>query len=137
MSESKYPEHDKLRAHEAESLTVSDFLDFLQEQKLHLGKYHTHTDDCRKVERKYLCHEITDERQIHVEGRWHRKGEHTEACYYDDVTYTCHLGEQFLYPFDIPTNEKLIGLFLDIDPKKLSAEKDAMYEELRSQARRA
>ncbi len=27
-------------------------------------------------------------------------------------------------------NEQIIGLYLDIDPKKLSAEKDAMYREL-------
>lgn len=29
-----------------------------------------------------------------------------------------------------PRNEQLIGLYLDIDPKVLSAEKDAMYQEL-------
>lgn len=29
-----------------------------------------------------------------------------------------------------PTNEQLIGLYLEIDPKALSAEKDAMYAEL-------
>lgn len=129
---SAYPEHEKLQAREQESLTISEFLDFLSEQQLHLGKYHTHTDDCTVVTRRELCQEITHKDQEEVPGRWHRKGKHTDECYYDSISHTCGLNEQFLYSHDIPTNEQLIGLFLNIDPKKLSAEKDAMYEELKA-----
>ncbi len=106
-----------------------------EEQELHLAKYHTHTDECTVTERKQLCEEITEDGQICVPGRWHRKGEHTAGCFYDSVSHTCGLGELYAYTHDIPTKEQLIGLFLDIDPKRLSTEKDAMYEELRAGAR--
>jgi|ERR1041384_5444714 hypothetical protein len=43
---SKYPLHEKLKAHERESLTLSGFLDMLDEQGLTLAKWHTHDDEC-------------------------------------------------------------------------------------------
>ena len=47
--EEKYPEHEKLRARRQESLTISEFLDFLDEQHLHLAKYHKHEEWERRL----------------------------------------------------------------------------------------
>lgn len=56
---------------------------------------------------------------------------------HDDRCDECDLSEERLYDFRVPTKEQLIGLFLDIDPEKLSAEKDAMYQELIAANQRA
>lgn len=58
---------------------------------------------------------------------------HTAECQQgevDDNPDGCDLLESRLYDFGVPTKEQLIGLYLDVDPKKLSAEKDAIYQEL-------
>lgn len=96
---SKYPLHEKLKAREHESHVLSGFLDMLDEQGIHLGKFHEHTEDCYYEHREW--------------GR----------------TRNCGLSDN-LYDFGVPTKTELIGLYLDIDPKALSAEKDAMYAEL-------
>jgi hypothetical protein len=57
---------------------------------------------------------------------------HTDECY-DGDDRMCGLSEERLYTYQIPSKAELIGLYLDIDPKALSAEKDAMYQELISQ----
>jgi hypothetical protein len=63
-------------------------------------------------------------------GKFH---EHTEDCYYEHKewgrTRNCGLTDG-LYDFGVPSKAELIGLYLEIDPKALSAEKDAMYQEL-------
>jgi hypothetical protein len=63
-------------------------------------------------------------------GKYHS---HTEECFYEHEewgrTRGCGLQEG-LYSFDVPSKAELIGLYLDIDPKALSAEKDAMYAEI-------
>lgn len=94
---SKYPLHEKLKAHERESFVLSSFLDMLDERGIWLGQYHTHTDECYED---------------------------------DESTRTCGASEERLYTYGVPTKEQLIGFYLDIDPKALSAEKEAMYAEL-------
>lgn len=42
----------------------------------------------------------------------------------------CGLNEERLYTFGMPSKEQLIGFYLGVDPKKLTAEKEAMYREL-------
>ena len=54
---------------------------------------------------------------------------HSDECY-DRDDRTCELNEERLYGFLSPSKEQLIGWYLDVDPKALSLEKDAMYEEL-------
>lgn len=80
---SKYPLHEKLRAHEREANTLSGFLDFIQERGWLLAEYSTNTD--------------------------------------------ADLFER-LFPIQ-ERPEQIIGAYLGIDPKALSAEKDAMYAE--------
>jgi hypothetical protein len=120
-----YPEHNKLQARRQESLTVSEFLDFLRDRGLHIAKYHEHGDQCEWSERDLICDNIFSH---HIHG---------ERCYRERVARRCGLGDEVLYDHDTPRNEELIGLFLDIDPKKLSAEKSAMVDELRANANKA
>ena len=103
---SKYPLHEKLKAHEREANILSAFLDMLDERGLWLGQYHTHTENC-----------------LDEDG--------------DRDRDKCDLNEQTLYTMFTPRKEQLIGFYLDIDPKALSAEKDAMYAEIVAANKRA
>lgn len=85
MKTSKYPLHEKLKAHEREALTLSGFLDFLSAQGWEIGEYPAKSD--------------------------------------------------YLFPIRQRPDE-IIGAYLEIDPKALSAEKDAMYAELIAGSRR-
>lgn len=84
MTEAKYPLHEKLKAHERESLVLSGFLDFIQERGWMLAEF----------------------------------GKNKETDLHDR-----------LFPIRERPDE-IIGAYLNIDPKALSAEKDAMYQEL-------
>lgn len=98
----EYPEHEKLHAKETESRIISEFLDFLSEQGIQLGKPHKHTG----------------------------------ACMDDNLQrIRCGIPAGELWQGHVPNHEQLIGLFLDIDPKKLSDEKEAMYQTLRKASR--
>lgn len=55
--------------------------------------------------------------------------EHSDDCY-DGDERACYMSGGALYDIGIPTKKQLIGFYLDIDPKALSAEKDAMYQDL-------
>ena len=116
---SKYPEHEKLQAHEQESLTLSSFYDWLSANGYHIARFHEHTHKC------YAENGSDGRGRSDKDGlRWH-SGERI-----------CGLSPARLYTFDVPPPDKLFGLYLDIDPKKLSAEKDAMYQELRRACKR-
>lgn len=69
--------------------------------------------------------DMLDEQRL-VLAKYH---EHGDECY-DGDERECGLRTEQLYDFGIPTKEQLIGLYLEIDPKGLSAEKDAMYQEI-------
>lgn len=131
MSETKYPEHEKLRAVHDQTLLLSEFYDWLGEQGCYIGKYHKHDEGCTVVERKLRCI-----KGYHtVKGRPDDLSYHDESCWYDDVSHPCGLRESELYTHDVPRPAGLFGLFFDIDPKKLSAEKDAMVKDMRAAAR--
>lgn len=73
--------------------------------------------------------DMLDERNL-VLASYHS---HTDGCLDDDGDRDpdlCGLNERDLYTFSAPSKEQLIGLYLDIDPKALSAEKETMYQEL-------
>jgi hypothetical protein len=70
--------------------------------------------------------DMLDERHIFL-ATYH---EHESQCYDEEKVRQCGLSETRLYDYFTPTKEQLIGLYLGIDPKKLSAEKEAMYQEL-------
>lgn len=61
--------------------------------------------------------------------------EHDDEKCYDAETgeRTCFLLTMYMNPLG-KTPEAVFGEYFGIDPKKLSAEKDAMYEELRASA---
>lgn len=69
--------------------------------------------------------DMLDERGL-VLAKWH---EHTDNCDNDDGDRACGLRNE-LYDLGVPSKTELIGFYLEIDPKELSAEKDAMYDEL-------
>jgi hypothetical protein len=75
----KYPEHEKLKARQADALLLSGFIDFLNERGWNIAEYTEDSDRLWAIRER---------------------------------------------------PEEIIGLFLEIDPKKLSKEKDAMYAEL-------
>lgn len=80
MSESKYPEHEKLRAVKDKSQTIGDFLSWLDEND------------------RVICKRDRDGDFCPVRG----------------------------------TIEKLLAEYFEIDLRKISAEKDAMVDELRA-----
>lgn len=46
MEQSNYPIHEKVTQLEKKNITISQFLDFLTEQKIRLAKPHKHDDSC-------------------------------------------------------------------------------------------
>lgn len=68
--------------------------------------------------------DMLDEQGLTI-GKYH---EHNDECY-DGDDRVCGLRNE-LYDFGVPSKAELIGLYLDVDPKKLSAEKETMYQEL-------
>lgn len=101
-TESKHPEHEKLRAVNERSQACGEFLDWLLGEKHYtLGKYHEHTDDC-----------------------WEPGEDNTER------RRTCGTPSGVLYP--APVNvRKLLAEFFEISEDKLEAEKLAMLDEVR------
>jgi hypothetical protein len=79
MAMVKYPEHEKLKTHQAEASILGRFIDFIGEQGWELAEFHK---------------------------------------------------DEQLWPI-CKRPDEIIGLFLDIDPKKLEAEKRAMLDEVR------
>jgi hypothetical protein len=115
---SKYPLHEKLHAHKTESFTVSEFLDMLDEEHIQLGRYHEHGPECR------------GEREICMNTRIGHV--HKPECFIE--ANVCGFHEHCLYNIGVPTKDQLIGMFLGIDPKELSKEKDRIYEDLVQQS---
>jgi hypothetical protein len=118
--ETKYPEHEKLRAVHDQTLLLSEFYDWLESNGYHLARFHGHTHSC------YEESGSDGPGRPDADGlRWH-SGDRM-----------CGLRTDVLYSYGVPPPSQLFGLYFDIDPKKLSAEKDAMYEELRATNRAA
>lgn len=69
--------------------------------------------------------DMLDEQGLTI-GKYH---EHNDECY-DGDNRTCGLSTGRLYDFAVPSKTELIGLYLEIDPKALSVEKETMYQEL-------
>lgn len=113
---SKYPEHEKLRAVHDKTLVLSEFYDWLGQQGIQLGKYHRHVRE---------CYEVTECKHAR---RCNRTGIHRRI--------VCGYNENFMYPIHTRPDE-LFGKFLGINPKKLSAEKEQMVEEMRAASAKA
>ncbi len=125
----KYPLHEKLKAHLDEARVIGEFLEWLGEKAIYLSAYHKHTKACTvRHEHDYGC---TADRCTHPnDGRhFHPGARCTLRCKTVRDTI-CGCREDELYSVQ-RSFEELIGAFLDIDPHKLSAEKDAMVEEMR------
>jgi hypothetical protein len=121
-SKSEYPEHEKLRTRHHDAFILGEFLDLIEQQHLFIARYHKHTPECLGL--RAACLNLSD-RHVHI-----------DECYIESAV--CGCSENYLYDDPlIPNKEQLIGMYLGIDPKKLSAEKDAMVEDLQDKARAA
>lgn len=80
-----YPEHEKLKAHQSEALTLSGFLDFLSGRGWEIAEFNEDYESLHAIRKR---------------------------------------------------PDEIIGLYLGIDPKKLSKEKDSMVKELQRAAKR-
>lgn len=64
-----YPEHEKLKSVKHLSQGIHDFLEWLEEQGISLGKRHTHTVACYDGEKYPKCGSNEDELYDHMENR--------------------------------------------------------------------
>lgn len=156
-----YPEHEKLRALDGANDTVGEFIDWLHSKGMAVGEWGFPVDmqvvvDPGKVEmgrgETRELRELAEGDDPIVVGEW------LEAHGYEDAlvarnyptldmfdklitlpdpeaagcrwTYTA-LDRSRMWPTML-SPEKLIGMFFDIDPVKLSAEKDAMLDAIRA-----
>jgi hypothetical protein len=116
----KYPEHEKLHKVQDETLLLSEFYDWLESNGYHIARFHEHT---------HVCYEES--------GSDGRGRPDKDGLRWHSGKRICGLSPEHLYTYDVPTPDKLFGLFFNIDPKKLSAEKDAMVKEMRGENRAA
>lgn len=147
---SEYPEHDKLKAHREEADTLTQLWDWMRSEGIVLAKWGKREERAMKCictttgawQLNGLDNDALTVRQREVvvslsagmELRDYREGLPVcEECNGSLTIYEEFTIESELEPLHV-TPEKFIGAFLDIDPQKLSDEKDAMLAAIRAAA---
>lgn len=155
------PEHDKLRALDGANDTVGEFLDWLQGQGLVIAKYgapyemqvfvsYKNMGRSEKLELK----DLIEQREVEAIGEWLDDHDYADAIHVGSPNgwgdesfaqryalpdpevpeccwYIVEYNEERLTTAD-ERFESLIGRFFDIDPRKLSDEKDALLAAIRA-----
>jgi len=115
------PECEKMVKVAEDSQKIGEFLDWLQEQSIHLCKPHKHTDSCYSWG--------TVEPPANGIRSW-KMGVNYRQKYTDEKWLDCgyHDGEM-VYIRD--SFEKLLARYFDIDLDKIEKEKQAILKEIR------
>ena len=131
MSETQYPEHEKLKAISGKSQACGEFVDWLRDEaKIVLARRHKHSYHCYTrgehltVKGGVLrCTRCKDRREEGVSALAFFTNHSHERL-------TCGVQDGELLEVQVPL-QKLLAMHFDIDLNKIEDEKLAMLEELR------
>jgi hypothetical protein len=124
-TETTYPECDKMLAVQDQSLTLSGFLEWLNEKGIQLCQPHKHTEGCYKHGTTPLP---TDGSPRHWSIELMEKGRK----YVDEKYLDCGYSDGELVNIR-ESYENLLARFFDIDLDKVEKEKRAMLAAIRGQ----
>jgi hypothetical protein len=128
-NESKYPECDKLLAVQERNLTLSEFLEWLNEHGIQLCQAHTHAERCYQYGTTPLPKE--GEQEKHWDIALFEKGRK----YVDEKYLDCGYNAGELVNIR-ESYEKLLARFFNIDLSKVEKEKRDMLTAIREQAKK-
>ncbi len=115
MTEAKYPEHERMEKVSQESQSIGEFLEWLSEKGIEMGRIHSHDDGCHGPHNRMNC-----------------ISEFAKPCHCppERTDLICGWHEDEMMPTR-DSMEDLIAEFFGIDLTKIEKEKREMIEDLR------